>query len=91
LRLALALAVLASPALAQQCAERDVIRERLADQHGETVQTRALGDQGRMVETYANLDTGSWTTVVTRGDMVACIVAHGQAFSVVSEALGDDV
>jgi len=91
LRLALALAVLASPALAQQCAERDVIRERLADQHGETVQTRALGDQGRMVETYANLDTGSWTTVVTRGDMVACIVAHGQGFSLVSEALGDDV
>jgi hypothetical protein len=86
LRLATALAVLLPCAAVAQsnCGPRDALADMLANDFGEARQTVALAVTGALVETYANLDTGSWTLTATAPGGPTCIVAHGQAFQLVA-------
>jgi hypothetical protein len=87
--LLLAAAAATSPALSQtaNCGPHELVTERLADGYGESRQSIALGAGNTLVETWANLDTGSWTITVTQPGGPTCLVASGQAFELLAEGL----
>jgi TRAP-type mannitol/chloroaromatic compound transport system substrate-binding protein len=89
LGLLLAAAAAATPALSQtaNCATHDMVTERLADGYGESRQSVALGAGNTLVETWANLDSGTWTITVTQPGGPTCLVASGQAFELLAESL----
>ena len=93
---AAAIALIATQAEAQQnrnCAPREAVAERLAKTYGESRQSIGLGEQGTMIETWASADTGTWTITVTTTDMMTCLVASGQSWEELADALppqGDD-
>lgn len=72
---------------AQNCGQRQPIVERLADRFGESRQSIGLGTQNRVVETFANPETGSWTITVTMPNGTMCLLASGHAFEEVTEGL----
>ncbi len=72
---------------ARNCAPRDVVVERLASGYGETRQSIGLGARGTMVEVFASTETGTWTITVTAPSGVTCLVASGQSFETLAEAL----
>ncbi|KNG94384.1 hypothetical protein [Pseudaestuariivita atlantica] len=82
-------AAAAAPALAQtrNCAPRDAVVDRLADRFGETRQSIGLGANNAVVEVFASEETGTWTITVTMPNGISCLVASGQAFEAVAEAL----
>ena len=69
------------------CANRDVIVERLSAKYGETRQSAGLNQNNGMVEIFASDETGTWTITVTMPNGVTCLVASGQAFEELAEAL----
>lgn len=71
----------------QACAERQVVVERLAEGYGETRQALGLGANNAVVEIFANPETGTWTITVTMPNGMTCLVASGQAFERMDEAL----
>lgn len=91
LTLGLGVMVLAAQAVqaqaAQYCAPRDSVVRRLAENYSESRQSIGLGTQGAMVETFASADTGSWTITVTTPNGVTCLIAAGQSFEQLAEAL----
>lgn len=80
---------LAGPALAQgmACSDHATLQQRLADTWGESRQSIGLGADGVVMEMYASEETGTWTLAVTRPGGPTCIVAAGEHFEAVSEAL----
>lgn len=91
---ALVLAI-ASDANAQgrNCGPRDMVVTRLAEGYGETRQSMGLGTNNAVIEVFASSDTGSWTITVTQPNGVTCLVASGQGYEQLAEALppkGDD-
>ncbi|UWR21689.1 hypothetical protein [Sulfitobacter sp. S190] len=81
---------LTAPALAQngrQCGPRASVVESLAERYGESRQSVGLGANSAMVETFASSETGTWTITVTMPSGLTCLVASGQAFETVTEAL----
>lgn len=89
--------LLACPVAAQNmqhCATRDLVVERLAQKYGESRQALGLGTQGAMVEIFASEESGSWTITVTMPNGSTCLIATGQAYERLVEALppaGDDI
>ncbi len=86
---AIAAALTIAPASAQtrNCAPRDAVVERLADRYGETRQSIGLGANNAMVEVFASAETGTWTITVTNASGISCLVASGQAYETIAEAL----
>lgn len=87
----------ATTATAQQgsrnCGPREMVIERLAEGYGETRQSMGLGANNAVIEVFASSETGTWTITVTRPNGLTCLVASGQAFEELAEALpakGDD-
>lgn len=93
LTVAAALAIstgLFTPANAQQnrnCAPRPIVIAKLAEGYGETRQSIGLGARGAVIETFASSDTGTWTITVTMPNGVTCLIASGQSFETLAEAL----
>ena len=83
----LALAATEVSAQSGNRAPRAVVIERLADQYGESRQSVGLGGQGHVVEAVASLETGTWTITVTAPSGITCLVASGQSFETLAEAL----
>ena len=83
----LTLASTGAHAQSQNCAPRDVVIERLADGYGESRQSIGIGAQGSVVEVFASQSTGTWTITVTAPSGMTCLVASGQAFETLTEAL----
>lgn len=83
------LAVVSSQAVAQNrnCAPREVVIDRLAEQYQETRQNIGLGGQGMVMETFASLETGTWTITVTAPNGLTCLMASGQSYETLSEEL----
>ncbi|MFW8635789.1 hypothetical protein [Cribrihabitans pelagius] len=83
------LTLTAGPAAAQErnCAPRDKVLQRLADKYGESRQSIGMGQRGLVMETFASADTGSWTITVTTPAGITCLVASGQSYEVLAEAL----
>jgi hypothetical protein len=86
---ALALLVTTSAAWATNCAPREVVVDQLTSKYGETRQSAALDRQNRLVEMFANLDTGSWTALATSPSGRSCVVSYGHSYEPITEAPGD--
>ena len=69
------------------CAPRDTVVARLAEGYGETRQSIGLGANNAVIEVFASAETGTWTITVTSARGVTCLVASGQAFETLAEAL----
>lgn len=94
---AFALAALAGgcaiPAAAQgsqNCAPRDVVLERLKGQFGEARQTFAITGEGALLEQFANLQTGTWSLLITRPGGPTCLVSAGSFFAIEAARPGGD-
>ena len=75
------------------CGPREVVVTRLAEGYGETRQSMGLGANNAVIEVFASDETGSWTITVTQPSGVTCLVASGQGYEQLAEALppkGDD-
>lgn len=72
-------------AQAQNCAERTVVLDRLADGYGESRQSIGIGANNSVIEVFASLETGTWTITVTMPNGITCLVASGQAYENLDE------
>ncbi|MEL7091067.1 MAG: hypothetical protein AAFN94_04960 [Pseudomonadota bacterium] len=72
---------------ARNCAPRDIVVTRLADGYGETRQSMGLGANNSIVEVFASEESGTWTITITTPNGLTCLVASGQAFEELAEAL----
>ncbi|MEP4198971.1 MAG: hypothetical protein ABJL99_25375 [Aliishimia sp.] len=72
---------------ARNCAPRESVVERLAEKYGESRQSMGLGANNAVVEVFASSASGSWTITVTSPNGLTCLVASGQAFEELAEAL----
>jgi hypothetical protein len=81
---ALAFALAASPAAAQQCADRQTVVDHLGGKFQEAPTGRGVSN-GHMVEVWVSA-TGTWTVVVTSANGNACMVASGHAWETVDPA-----
>ena len=84
------LATSASPALAEgrpQCASRDAVVAQLATGYGETRRNIGLAGSNAVMEMFASDATGTWTITITLPNGITCLVAAGQSFEAVAEAL----
>ncbi len=77
----------AALAQGQNCSARDTVIERLASKYGESRQSIGLAPQGRVVEVFASDETGTWTITVTMPNGVTCLIASGQSFETLDEAV----
>ena len=78
--------VTANTADAQQnCGPRDQVIEHLAEAFGEARQSIGLAQDNHVVETFAALDSGTWTIVITLPSGVTCLVASGTGFERLDE------
>ena len=80
---------MASTAMAQtqNCAKREAVLDRLAERYGESRQSIGMAPQGRVIEVFASLETGTWTITVTLPSGVTCLVASGQSYEALDEPL----
>ncbi|MEP2890354.1 hypothetical protein [Tateyamaria sp.] len=77
-------------AMAQQvrnCGPRELVVNRLADRYGETRQSMGLGANNAVLEVFASDESGTWTVTVTSPEGMTCLIASGQAFEELVEAL----
>ncbi len=72
---------------ARNCAPREIVVERLAQGYGETRHAMGIGANNSVVEVFAASETGTWSITVTSPQGVTCLVASGQAFEEIAEAL----
>lgn len=70
-----------------QCGPRETVLQTLADRYGETRRSLGLAGPTQVMELFASDDTGTWTITVTLADGQTCIVASGQGYQAVEEAL----
>lgn len=71
----------------QHCAPHDQVVARLADKYGESRQAVGLGSNNTVMEVFANIEGGSWTITVTMANGMTCLIASGQAYEALAEAL----
>lgn len=77
----------ASAQNARNCAPRDAVVDRLAEGYGESRQSMGLGANNAVVEVFASDETGTWTITVTTPNGLTCLVASGQSYEELAEAL----
>ncbi|MEM7295992.1 MAG: hypothetical protein AAF330_05110 [Pseudomonadota bacterium] len=84
--------ILSTEAAAQMnnCAARASVIERLTGQFEETRQSVGLGANNAVVEVFGNTDTGTWSITVTLPNGLTCLVASGEAYETLAEALPPD-
>lgn len=68
------------------CGPRAAVVTHLSENFGESRQSIGMGQDGRVVELFASLETGSWTITVTLPNGTTCLVAAGEAFELLAEA-----
>ncbi|MEO3417124.1 hypothetical protein AAFO92_20910 [Roseovarius sp. CAU 1744] len=73
-------AALAPPAQAQgiHCMPRDVLVQRLANNHDEELKGGGLQNAQQLLEIWSSDSTGSFTVFITRPNGQSCVVATGQ-------------
>ena len=71
----------------RNCAPREAVVDRLAEGYGETRQSIGLGANNSVVEVFASDETGTWTITVTTPNGLTCLVASGQSYETLAEAL----
>ncbi len=81
------LTTLAVPAAAQPCAPRDQVVKLLADRYGETRRGIGLSGEDAVMEVFASAATGTWTITVSDPRGTTCMIASGEGFEALDEAL----
>ena len=71
----------------QQCGERDKVVTHLATTFGETRHGIGIAANNTVMEVFASDDTGTWTITVTLPTGVTCLVASGEGYESLAEAL----
>lgn len=71
----------------RNCGPRELVVSRLAEGYGETRQSMGLGANNAVVEVFASEQSGTWTITVTTPNGMTCLVASGQAYEPLIEAL----
>ena len=73
------LAVLLPTSLYAQnnCAQRDLVIEKLSANYGEAFGGGGLQNSNRVFEVWFSEEKGTWTILMTRADGVTCIMASG--------------
>ncbi|APX21934.1 MULTISPECIES: hypothetical protein [Salipiger] len=69
------------------CAPRAQVVAKLAERYGETRQSIGLNGADTLVEVFASDETGTWTITATTVAGLTCLIASGQAFDTLTEAL----
>lgn len=85
-----ALLLAAAPAPAQSgraCSDHQTVVTTLAERYGESRQSIGLTANNSVVEVFASLETGTWTITVTSPGGPTCLVASGQSYQTLAEAL----
>ena len=77
----------AAQAQSRNCANRELVVERLAGKYGESRQSIGMAPQGRVVEVFASLETGTWTITITMPNGITCLMASGQSFEALDEPI----
>lgn len=72
---------------ARNCGPREAVVDRLAQGYGESRQSMGLGANNAVIEVFASDETGTWTITVTTPNGLTCLVASGQSFETLVEAL----
>lgn len=72
---------------ARNCGPREIVVDRLSAGYGETRQSMGLGANNSVIEVFASDESGTWTITVTSPNGVTCLVASGQAYEPLVEAL----
>lgn len=70
----------AVPAMAANCANRDMVVERLQTKYSENFAAGGLqssSDKKVLVEVWASEETGTFTVMLTTPEGVSCVVATG--------------
>lgn len=77
----------AAPAQAEtRCGPRDAVLKMLAERYDETRRGMGLAGQTQVLEVYASKD-GTWTVLVTDPEGRSCLVASGQGWEDLRDAL----
>lgn len=70
-----------------QCAQREMVLTTLADKYGETRRGMGIAANNGVMEVFASETSGSWTITVTMPDGMTCLVASGQSYEAMQDAL----
>jgi len=89
LSLGFGLALMAHAANSQtnSCGDREKVINSLSEKYGETRQSIGLARNNSIMEVYASDETGTWTILVTLPDGRSCLIAAGNSFENLNEAL----
>lgn len=69
------------------CGDHAAVVEHLAKNYGESRQSMGLGNNNAVIEVFASAETGSWTITATTAGGPTCMIAAGQAFQQMADAL----
>ena len=80
---ALVTSSIASTAAAQQvpCGPSEALTARLASEYGEAVTGGGIDAAGRVLQIFANAETGTWTAVVSTAEGMSCVVSSGELWA----------
>ncbi len=70
-----------------RCADRNQVVDKLHKKYGETRQSIGLNRSSGVVETYASLETGTWTILLTLPNGQTCMIASGEGYENLDETL----
>lgn len=83
----MALAAQQTQAQSTNCAPRADVIARLNETYGESRRGIGMARQGAVMEVFASDDTGTWTITVTLPNGLTCLMAAGDAYETLTEAL----
>lgn len=83
---AMIFAAQAAHAEAPFCAARAEVVAQLASQYEESRRSIGVAANNAVVELYAS-EQGTWTILATMPDGTACLIASGESFEALNEAL----
>ncbi len=69
------------------CGPHQEVVDRLAGKFGENRRSIALAANNSVIEVFASDETGSWTITATAPGGPTCLIASGQAYQQLAEAL----
>lgn len=88
MKLALALALMATPAAAAPpCGPHDAIIAGFAERYGETPRVAGLTADGKLLEILVS-GAGTWTAILTTPTGLSCVVSVGQALVMIEPKKG---
>lgn len=70
-----------------QCGPRDTVMSLLADTYGETRRGMGVAANNTVMEVFVSEAKGSWTITVTMPDGTTCLMAAGQGYEAMNDAL----